>query len=472
MKIKKFLITFVAFCIIAAPIWIAVNFDYPNFEQIIYQIQFGMNGVVDTDKEVILNFIFYCIVLPLITAITITYDGNFFNRIAKAISYLLAKPFIMLGLATLFALIQIGLPNFILQRISNEDYFSNNYVYPKNVELTKRSKPKNLILIYVESLENTFAKNYIFEENLLDKLSQENIGGESFKNYRQVLGAHWTIAAIVSTQCGIPLRSVLFDKGGLEFANQIVPNARCLGDVLKDNGYENIFINSINLRFNGTGLFFKNHGYNELYGIDEILAQGFKPKEINKNWPALYDEDLFRFSKAIIDEKERSGSPYNLTILTMDTHNPEGYRSSSCGYKDRSKLARSVLCTSDSLAEFLDYIKKKSYLKNTEVVILGDHLFMANGSMKKKYFFHKERSIFNRFISTNELIPNREEILPFDMFPTILYNLGFEAPDGRLGLGFSGFGEYKIKPNENRYKEMADKLLNYSSKYQEFWKKD
>ena len=87
-------------------------------------------------------------------------------------------------------------------------------------------------------------------------------------------------------------------------------------------------------------------------------------------------------------------------------------------------------------------MKKSGYLKNTNVVILGDHLFMASSRKQKSLHFANERYIFNRFFTEDKLVKNRDEMLSFDMFPTILYSLGFSFERGQLGLGYSGYGEF------------------------------
>jgi phosphoglycerol transferase len=55
------------------------------------------------------------------------------------------------------------------------------------------------------------------------------------------------------------------------------------------------------------------------------------------------------------------------------------------------------------------------------------------------------------------------------MYPTILESLGFRINEGRLGLGYSGFGNYTDKPSLDRHEEMNKKLLGYSPSYSLLW---
>ncbi|WP_295990172.1 hypothetical protein [Rugamonas sp.] len=82
------------------------------------------------------------------------------------------------------------------------DYFGANYVPPGSVVLTA-AKPKNLVLIYVESLEEGYTEPGAFGRDLLAPLT--GLHGTSFPDYQQAPGTGWTIAAMVATQCGVPL---------------------------------------------------------------------------------------------------------------------------------------------------------------------------------------------------------------------------------------------------------------------------
>jgi phosphoglycerol transferase len=65
-------------------------------------------------------------------------------------------------------------------------------------------------VIYVESLEQGYSSKAVFGHDLLEPLN--GLQGSSFADYQQVPGTGWTIAAIVATQCGVPLeRMTIFD---------------------------------------------------------------------------------------------------------------------------------------------------------------------------------------------------------------------------------------------------------------------
>ena len=124
-----------------------------------------------------------------------------------------------------------------------EDYFAQYYVEPSQ-EIKAPAIKKNLILIYVESLERTLSREDIFNENLIKEI--DSIEGNDVKHFIQNSGASWTAAGMTASQCSTPLKP-LFIK--LSESTQFLPNAKCLGDILKENGYEQYFVVGGNEKF-------------------------------------------------------------------------------------------------------------------------------------------------------------------------------------------------------------------------------
>ena len=115
-------------------------------------------------------------------------------------------------------------------------------------------------------------------------------------------------------------------------------------------------------------------------------------------------------------------------------------------------------------------MRQNKMLKDTNVVIVGDHLAMEN-PVYDKLETVKERHVFNLLISPKPVIKNREEILHFDMFPTILAFIGFKVEGGKLGLGYTAISKEADMPPANEFEEMNEDLLNQSDEYLALWKK-
>jgi phosphoglycerol transferase len=81
----------------------------------------------------------------------------------------------------------------------------------------------------------------------------------------QLPGTDYTIAGMVASQCGIPLFAP-FEGNASASGLQLLPAEYLLGDILKNSGYENYFVQGANLRFAGKDVFLKSHGFDHLYG--------------------------------------------------------------------------------------------------------------------------------------------------------------------------------------------------------------
>ncbi len=122
----------------------------------------------------------------------------------------------------------------------------------------------NLVYIYGESLERTYFDNDAFP-NLTPELGRIKDEAIDFSNTMQLPGTDYTIAGMVASQCGIPLFAP-FEGNASASVSSFFPQNICLGDILKNSGYENYFVQGANLRFAGKDVFLKSHGFDHLYG--------------------------------------------------------------------------------------------------------------------------------------------------------------------------------------------------------------
>jgi phosphoglycerol transferase len=485
-SLLRLTIYFIAFFLAALAYWVGENFGRPPLEQVLYHLQFGMSGLVDTDTKLIHSFIQTCLLWPFVLALLIvlidtaialwlshSHQHYFLAKMANKLNIQVMKgiywvighraPAYVLVAGIIYFCMQFSVLAFIHHQFG-DDYFSAHYVYPEKVEIQAKA-PKNLVLIYVESLENSYRNQPLFGKNLLAKL--DALGGVSFDQFRQAPGTGWTIAGITATQCGLPLKSVsLYDGNGVgENIKSFLPRAVCLGDILHEFGYYNVYMGSDALAFSGKGKFFQDHHYDEIYGRDEL--KGHLSKQQMNYW-GLYDDMLLKHAKTKLAQLHASKKRFNLVLTTIDTHGPDGYYSSKCTQQGAHDFAGVVECTAGNVAEFIQWMKKQGYLNTTQVVVMGDHLAMEN-PLSKKIDTIKQRHIYNQFISRKPIQKNRNEVLHFDMYPTIIEFLGFEVMGGRLGLGYSAISHHVQVPNDN-YEEMEENLLNNSEQYLELWK--
>jgi phosphoglycerol transferase len=449
------------FSTLASVWWIQKKFGVPSFNQFLYHFEFGCQGLLTAEYYVLKSFIISNVLLPVLPAWAL---GSGMIKATRKLGFVAPVACLLLAFACL--LNQVSFWHYL--RIRNGyDYFSFHYKDPRTVSLTAKS-PRNLVLIYVESLDATYGDAHLFGRDLLHNLEAPAVHGQSFVRYNQAPGTGWTMAAMVSTQCGVPLEAVTLydgnDQGGK--LKHYLPGGVCLGDVLDAFGYRNIFMGGAPLDFAGKGKFLKDHHYENVYGREDWIAEGEKVDE--HGW-GLHDDDLFHHARTELDALEASGGRFNLTLLTLDSHY-SGIESLSnyCARRGAQNFTDLIECTADQTAEFIDYIRQKGYLENLDVVVLGDHLAMGNPVIDRLRSV-PERHIFNLFVSKAPPRKTREDILHFDLFPTILDLIGIHVQKGRLALGYSAFAASSPRPEVGRLEEMRDNLMHPSPLYFHLW---
>lgn len=232
---------------------------------------------------------------------------------------------------------------------------------------------KNLVIIYCESLESNFLqnKNFVDEVPNLNKLVEQ--GWHNYTNYRALDGADWTVGALYATQTGLP--AYLGANSDTLFGGVRKTGAVSYAGVLAQAGYKNLLLSNGDMSFAGTGNIMNCFGY-EVKGHEQC-ADGVKTV-----W-GVHDYDLFRMAKAEYAKLAQGGKPFNLTLLTVDTHFPKGVPDKRMRpyVNDRvpSGTHEFALASLDYLlGDFIKFVQSQPNGENTVIVILGDHLLMGD----------------------------------------------------------------------------------------------
>jgi phosphoglycerol transferase len=448
--------------------WVINSFGSPTLDQILYHLTYETGGLTEIDPKIFRSYFIHAILAPVFLSGVLILMLRFFRKRSQRVADMAERvtPLLVLACCVLLAEVKIGIASY-LYTFLGPDFVASHYVMPVPVEKNPR-RLKNLVLIYVEGLDAAYESEEIFGKNLVKEISA--LKGVRFDDYHQVPGTGWTMAGIASSQCAIPLKAVTFGEvnSQMESVRAFLPNAVCLGDTLKDFGYQNLFLGGASLDFSGKGNFLRTHGYESVFGKEEWLSSGrYRHSEMNA-W-GLNDDDLFDEARAQIDRLQADKGLFNLTLLTVSTHPGEGYLTERCKAAGGKSFQDIVSCSSVEVASFVRYMEAKGYLANTNVVILGDHLAMTN-PVSDQLAQPKTRSIFNRWISKEITKKNRETILHFDIAPSILDFIGIESESGRYGLGYSAFSEKKEMPPVGWIADIEKNVMNQSSYYSGFWK--
>ncbi|MCP4621996.1 MAG: sulfatase-like hydrolase/transferase, partial [bacterium] len=275
----------------------------------------------------------------------------------------------------------------------------------------------------------------------------------------QTPGTGWTIAGIVASQCGTPLLVNEAHHGNDIMLNGFLDDAVCLGDVLHKAGYYQSYLGGASLNFAGKGNFLKQHAYDDVRGFDELYSQ-LPNKHYRTRW-GLYDDTLFSLAEKKFAELADAKKPFNLTVLTMDTHHPNGHASQTCeDYPELdNRMLDAVHCSDQLVEKFIRSISSHPEYKNTIVIVMSDHRAMRNDA-SKLYPTDYNRKLF--FFALNSGAKGISSIpgSHMDIAPTILDLLGVNNDVAFLG------GESLVSKNA---RQMNPKYSNRSTRDRIRW---
>ena len=277
---------------------------------------------------------------------------------------------------------------------------------------------KNLLLVFLEGVEAIYTDENLFP-GLTPNLQALNKEGWQFTNMQQVQGSGWTMAGLVSSLCGTPLLYESSLNGNEILFSRMLDKATCLPDILSSAGYQQVFMGGAALDFAGKGSFLQEHGFDTTLGSYELINK-LEDADYVTGW-GLYDDSLFSQALEQFDRLATAEQPFNLTLLTVDTHHPTGEPSASCSKYDQidNSILHAVHCTDYLLGEFLDQVKMYPAYEDTVVVLVSDHLAMRNNAFPLFPSNYQRRLYFNVL---NSGVSAEQEIFatPLDISPTVL----------------------------------------------------
>ncbi|WP_225765223.1 phosphoglycerol transferase I [Stenotrophomonas sp. Marseille-Q4652] len=243
------------------------------------------------------------------------------------------------------------------------------------------ARPKNIVWIYGESLERTYFDETVFP-GLIPNLKR--LAGEALdvRGLDSAEGSGWTIAGLVASMCGVPLTTAQGDENSMGRMGRFLPEAVCLGDYLKQQGYTTHYLGGANGQFAGKGQFLASHGFDAVHDLSWFKQQSI-PRRHFSNW-GLHDDVLLDTAYERFLELSRAGQPFMVTTLTMDTHHPAGHLPVACkrtryrsGHGDIG-LLHALKCTDRLISRLVDRIRSSEFAADTLVVVASDHLAMPN----------------------------------------------------------------------------------------------
>ncbi|MGB4825091.1 MAG: LTA synthase family protein [Leuconostoc mesenteroides] len=388
----------------------------------------------------------------------------------------------MLFLSLFYAFSYFGWSK-IANYFSDSTFIEENIVNTKKVNISFPNQKRNLIYIYVESLETSFAgrdQGGDQSVSLLQPLIDVDPSAINFSNtalyggQRQLPGMDYTAAGIIAQTAGLPLKfggnytqdQLNGDFSGIKIANML-PGLTSLGEILKQNGYTNYFLMGSTPNFGGRASYLEQHGDYQITGWPQAIQNGWLPNDYAENW-GFEDRKLFEFAQNMLTDIAQEDKPFNFSLLTSDTHFPDGYV-----YGDEEKITdmqykNVVFHSSAMVAEFIRWCQEQSWYDNTTIIVTGDHLTMDQRyvkSLDKNY----TRTVFNLFLNTGltTTFDKNRQFSNMDMFPTTLAAIGgkINSQEDQLGLGVNLFSGKKTMIEKYGYSETKKQLEQRSKFY-------
>lgn len=450
----------------SSTIWALTTFAFVSIDETIFQMTTPIENASSNilDSLIYHNFLIGFIISIIIYIVLIIA----FKKIKHKKCLLISLIIISIGLVSL-CLYKIGFFGYLYNTYTYSSFIEDNYVDPKDVDITFPEDKKNLIYIYVESLESTyFSKdlgggsnnNYIEPLNELTKNYIYFSDTKRFGGTTMVPGTTWTTGATVAQTSGLPLK-VKFDFNNRN--SNMLDNAYSLGDILSDNGYNQMYMIGSDKSFGNRDTYFNNHGNYQIYDIETAKEKGKLDKDYHVWW-GYEDSKLFEFAKEEILNLSKEDKPFNFTMLTSNTHHIGGYLEKDCKKKYNDQYNNVIYCSALQISDFVSWIQKQEFYSDTTIVIVGDHVSMEpylypNGTNRKAY---------NLFINSavEPINSYNRDFTNMDLFPTTLASIGAEIEGDRLGLGTNLFSNKKTLLEKYGYKKYVKKIKKNSKFYE------
>lgn len=448
------------------------------------------------DNILLTGIVLFLLLLPVVDfyrdRIVINLDLSFLGRKKKAqlnpsripMRYKLGYGIVIFLLSTWFLLSSFGVFQYVQSLTQKSHLFEEHYVEPKTAQLIFPEQKRNLVYIYLESMENTIASRAAggqADESLIPELEalaadQNNV---SFSHVPTglggalpVTGTTWTVGGMVAQTGGVPLKTSILgrDHNSMGIYKDFLPGAWTLNDILAKEGYNQTFLMGSAASFGGRDKLLTQHGDVTIQDYEYARQTGAIPQDY-RVWWGYEDKKLFEFARNELARLSSSSEPFSLQMLTVDTHFTDGYLDPTCPTERQKQYDNVFACSSQRIAEFVRWIQEQPFADNTTIILTGDHL-----GMQTSYYDelirdpNYQRTIYNVFINPALTPMQRQQRLfsSFDMYPTTLAAMGVTVDGNRLGLGVNLFSDQQtLLEQYGSVSALNDELSQYSEFYEQ-----
>ena len=473
-----FVVTFLA----AGVFWALWTWDTISTDELLWHLHGSLDGA---NTDMVVEFV----LVTVGSAALVTGAGFYalrklrFNERQHRITYRIIQGLTgaLLLAAFLSAWFGFGIGTYIRYQNTTSTYIEENYVDPSSVTLKFPEKKRNLVVIYMESMEVTFADRAsggAFPENVIEDLTVLARNNECFSGNRNVLnggiampGAVWTMGALFGTTSGLPLKTPLGQNGMGKNAD-FFPGVTTLGDILEKEGYRNRLLMGSDANFGGCRKYYESHGNFEIHDYEFARIVGRIPEDY-KVWWGYEDSKLFEYAREELSDLGADGTPFQMVIQTMDTHFEDGHLCPECrAHFGDNRYANVMDCSSRQVCELVKWIQEQDFYENTTIIITGDHPTMDKDFCEDvpDSYLRKTYTCVINGAAENQQAGKDRVYTTYDLFPTTLAALGVEIEGDRLGLGTSLYSKEPTLTEKDELTVVEEEISSRSELMEKmFW---
>ena len=458
--------------------WVLETWGLLSIDEIIFHLKVPLEG---TNSDVVMDGVRACLPMAVIVLFVCIFliIGLKSKRLHCMIALLLIAV-ISCGSAAKSAYRvydELDVKEYLTSQKKESHFIEQNYVDPRTTQITFPEQKRNLIYIFLESMESTYASKEDgggMDFNCIPELTQLAEENTNFSNTDKLgggqpsTGSGWTMGAIFAQTSGLPIKNGNNETLGEQetFSSQAVN----LEDILANEGYNQCFMLGSDATFGGRRAYFESHGDCEIWDYNTAIETGKIPADYHVWW-GMEDQKLFANAKEKLTELSSKDEPFNLTLLTVDTHFEDGYVCEQCQNEfGDNQYANVMACSSRQLDQFIKWIQEQPFYDNTTIILSGDHLTMDSDfcdDVSEDY----ERSVYNVFINLPEGLDtsfektHNRKFATLDMFPTTLAALGVKIDGDKLALGVNLFSDCETLSEQYGRDEFNKALAEKSTFY-------
>ncbi len=497
---KAVLITLLSFVVflfsllLFAAIWVRRSFGKVSINSILFTLQFAQDGFTTGD-------VLECIVKCFIPAVFLAYIVMRIVCLSlsyKSVTYKLSKSDVSLTLrfrkwsvapisagtciiCAVIPLLILPILPYVQSLGKGTQIYDEYYVAPASDILTFPEQKRNLVFIYLESMENTYSDyenagaystNYIpnltamaYDKQNVSFSNTDKLGGASCFSS----GMEYTMGSFVSTTSGVPANSPnKLNKKNYKYKS-FLPGITTLEDILHEQGYNQMLIQGSTGFFAGMNLYYGRYDNTVFFPYESFTSEGVVDEDYEVFW-GVEDIKVYDYAKEQLSELSKKEEPFALTLFTIDTHRPEGYICPLCDDRYDEQYANVISCADRQILSFVEWLREQDFYENTTVIIIGDHL-----SMNEQFFSDigaYTRTTYNCYLNSaaEPVSTNGRIFTSADIFPTTLSAMGVEIKGDRLGLGTNLFSDRKTLAEEIGGENLVTELDRQSDYYDKhFW---